>query len=146
MKPRDLYEMAPESTTMDIFDLNNGHYYDHIPEIGVDDWWNIDFSKNSRIEIRTIKYHCFDGRRTWELRTVWFDNKPVMVIQNAGREGDDYAKRYVTDRDAYTKMVGYLLSLMRTGNFSDTVHDMDEDIPDLGTFWGYSLGGTFDFW
>ena len=105
MKPSELYEKHPESVNHD-FSYLFGTYYNFLPEIG-DDWgWKLDWSKingleNPRITIKTIKYFNFDGRRFWQLATVWFDDQPIMITRNAGREGDDHATRFVTNEDGY---------------------------------------------
>ena len=94
MKPSELYKMKPEEITKNI-DCLWGCYYSHIPEI---EHLYIDAEKNERVKIHTYKYFCFDGRRIWHLAAVKFDDKFVMIIQNAGREGDDHAAPIVTVR------------------------------------------------
>jgi len=56
--------------------------------------------KTQRMETRTIVDHDYDGRRGWTLQTVWFDGKPVMVVNSSGRDGDEYHDRWITDAGA----------------------------------------------
>lgn len=120
-----------------------GFGYNHIKESGLDTIDIVDIDTD-RVEIRTIKYFDFDGRRFWMLATVWFDSKPVMVIQNAGREGDDHAKRYVTDKSALRDMCQYIRSLVPVEEDESDLVDADEDIPSLTEFYGNELDGHFE--
>lgn len=149
MKPIEIYNRTPESINHD-FSYLFGTYYDFLPEIG-DDWgWKVDWKKvngleNPRITIKTIRYFNFDGRRFWQLATVWFDDKPIMITRNAGREGDDHATRFVTNEDGYRQMIKYVQSLI--GIEVDLVEDLvdpNEDINELETFYGNTLDGLFE--
>lgn len=138
----DLYAMPVEGVRHDLHDLA-GCYYNHIPE--VPDLHTASFKNyaewsSPRVEIRTIRRVDFDPRRYWELATVWFDKRPVMVIQNAGREGDDHAQRFITDPEAYRELVGHIASLLPIDDpdGSDVV-DPNETRSDLTTFYGDDL-------
>jgi hypothetical protein len=112
MKPNDLYAMTPESVERGIDSLA-GCYYNHLDGSGLDQFALGQITGDtSRVQIRTLKYWCFDGRRIWSLATVWFDEKPVMVIQNAGREGDDHSRRFITDFPRFCEMCAFLQSLV----------------------------------
>lgn len=145
MKPQELYDREPEETTGD-FNYLFGTYYNFMPEIdnfyGWIQWEKID---KLRIEIKIIKNFNFDGRRFWQLATVWFDGKPIMITRNAGREGDDHASRFVTDEDGYRKMVEYAKSLLPV-EFSEVkdVVNPNDDIEGLETFYGNTLDGYFE--
>lgn len=65
-----------------------------------------------RLEVKTVKYVNFDGRRYWKLATVWLDGKPVMITQNAGREGDDCCRRFITDLELFKELLAYVISLL----------------------------------
>lgn len=142
MTPKDLYQRPPESITNEIMCLR-GFYYNHIPEISEFQLpWE---DPNKRIAIHYYKNYSFDGRRYWALAGVYFDGVPVMIIQNAGREGDDHAKRFVTNADSYQKMLVYLNSLNPLKGEVELVN-VDQDIPGLDEFYGYKLDGCFDRW
>ena len=131
----DIYAMPVEDIYSDLSSLN-GCYYSHIPEVDI---YSIPEGSVERVEIREIKYVDFDGRRIWNLSTIWFDEKPVMIFQNAGREGDDHAKRFITDFDLYTEMVSYLISLQKPDIMHSDIIDPTEKRNDLDNFYGCSL-------
>lgn len=102
LTPKDLYEMK-SLETLDAWALR-GCYYDHVPEAG--DYPRL--QEASRVRVDVVGYIRFDPERFWRLATVWFDAKPVMVIQNVGRGGNDYSKRFVTDVPLYLETADYL--------------------------------------
>ena len=119
-----------------------GCYYDFVPEVDVDWIGGLD---NQKIEIKTIKHFDFDYRRFWALNTVWFEESPVMVIQNAGREGDDHSERFITSETLYKSMVDYLNSLINKKDCQ--LHDLideNEERNDLIEFYGNELFGHFE--
>ena len=63
-----------------------------------------------RMETRTLVDFDYDGRRGWTLQTVWFDGKPVMVVNSSGRDGDEYHERWITDAPLFGKLVTFLRS------------------------------------
>lgn len=145
MKPDELYKRTPERIDSGIECLK-GFYYDHLPEIGWLETFDADFvDHQKRVTIHYYKYWRHDGRRIWLLAGVFFDDMPVMIIQNAGREGDDYSGRFITNKALYNDMVKYIVSLMDFSKSDDKdLIDPDTDIPSLTTFYGYSLDGYFD--
>jgi hypothetical protein len=142
MKPIELYNMEPVKIEKEIGCLK-GFHYNHLPEID-EELWGL---KNDKIEIKYYKNHCFDGRRVWILASVWYEGKPVMIIQNAGREGDDHSKRFITDKETYIEMVNYIKTLiLPVFSEKEDVYDKEEEIEGLDSFYGYSLNGHFDIW
>ena len=143
MTPRQIYEMPAERADKELSCLV-GCYYNHIPEVG-DHWgdWLWGF-KQDRVEIKYIKDFYYDGRRIWRLATVWFDGNPIMIIQNAGREGDDHRAKFVTDLDGYIKMVGYIASLL-PNEYRESVKtvSIEDDLPELTEFYGQRLDDPF---
>jgi len=149
MTPNELYNRVPQHSHYDL-DMLIGFYYNHIPEIEEVSDAN---EKEQRVLIKEYKYFDFDGRRYWRLASVWFDDndladlrhKPVMIIQNAGREGDDHDGRFITDEKLYMEMITYLRSLVKDRPFqtSDVV-DPDVDINNLTSFYGNELDGHFE--
>jgi hypothetical protein len=145
MTPRELYLKSlesPESISNDVSILM-GCYYDHIKESGID-LGTHETLNAEMVEIRMLKDFCYDGRRIWRLATVWFDKKPIMVIQNAGREGDDHAKRFITDVGNFKKMVSYIRYIYDVNNpdEEDIFSENDEGL-NLIEFYGQKLGGYF---
>ena len=142
MKAIDLYKLEAESETTCLGVLK-GFYYDHLPEVE-DHLWGYE-SSNEKIIIKTLKDFDFDGRRRWTLRTIWFEGNPVMITQNAGREGDDHRERYITNINMYTEMVNYIKSLTGCEGLSDDCCiDEYRDYDFLDTFYGNTLNGKFE--
>lgn len=138
MKAIDIYSLKPKKVTKELDELK-GFYADLLPEIDSDDLRSID-DKNEKVEIQYYVDYSFDGRRTWTLASVWFDSYPVMIIQRAGREGDDHYKRFITSKDNFTSMVQYIRSLITLvkDDYLDVI-DENEDRKDLEMFYGHYL-------
>lgn len=134
MTANELYRLTPKRTTKEICNL-----YKHIDKLDP----NCEYEANDRVEIKEIVSYCFDGRRVWDLNTVWFDGMPVMVIQEAGRDGDDHTDNYVTDYPKYREMVNYILSLPKD-NDNCTRLNPDTDEPNLTTFYNHTLSDFYD--
>lgn len=99
----------------------------------------------ARFQYKVLKFFDFDGRRYWRLATVWLDNIPIMVTQNAGREGDDHRKRFVTNPDQLFELIKYLHLLANKVNYQpEDVVSADHNIPYLTKFYGNSLDGYFE--
>lgn len=146
MKPSELYARKPEEISYELY----GFLQHHIPEL---EYFNFDYDDNLKtkhIEIRYYKMFDFDYRRYWALASVFFNNvydtasqqEPIMIIQNAGREGDDYNERFITNKDGYLRMMKYILSCVNTEE--PDVHSPDEDIEGLDEFYGNSLDDHFE--
>jgi len=140
MKPNDLYAMRPEKVSNDL-SVFFGFYFNHLPEVVGHFYGDSPTQTTERIEIRYYKDHCFDGRRIWRLCAAYLDGKPFMIMQNAGREGDDYYARFVTDPDIYKTAVAYVQSLV-SPEVSKVIKDVVDpavDIPSLTSFYNESL-------
>jgi len=153
MTPNELYyNRVPENSHYDL-DYLIGFYYNHIPEIDEIDGISDANEKEQRVLIKEYKNFDFDGRRIWRLASVWFDDnnlanfghKPVMIIQNAGREGDDSTGRFITDEQLYKEMIMHIRTLVKGRPYetSDVV-DPDVDINNLTSFYGNDLDGHFE--
>lgn len=155
MTPATLYERKPESMDHAVGILN-GFYYNHVPELAGDTLPDED--PNKRVQIRYYQNFNFDGRRFWRLASVWYatkdskdsndcDWKPFMIIQNAGREGDDHHKRFVTDAALYEEAARYLKTIVLFRECSDLDKDVVDplvDVPKLTEFYGNELDGYFE--
>lgn len=140
MKPSELYALEPKETWTDISVLV-GCYYNHVPELG-DFWQYLRLENNKRVLLKVYGHIVHDTRRFWLLAGVFFDEKPVMIIQNAGREGDDHHRRFVTHPETYFEMVKYLATIADpTPNefLGGDIVTLDQDIPKLEEFYGESL-------
>lgn len=117
-----------------------GFYYDHIPELGLNDIGYIRHGNNTRVVIKTHVDHNFDGRRFWRMQSVWLDGQPVMITQNAGREGDDYSERFILNYAAFVNMIAYLFTLRHEENVTvtNTTVGLEDEPPTLGNFYGHN--------
>ena len=153
MKPSELYIREPEKVVYPfdagdgslylMIDYFMGSRYNHL----ADDINPHQISKvlrSTQVKIHVHKDFNFDGRRFWRLLSVWYIGKPVCVLQNAGRKGDDYSNRFVTDERQFAEMVRHIRTLFIFENEElDDVVDVDEDILLLAEFYGNSLDGFF---
>ncbi|HCH9337301.1 TPA: hypothetical protein PNO69_004497 [Salmonella enterica] len=140
---KEVYQLPSQSETNELWSLK-GYYYDFLPEIG-DELYSIKPEDNKRLKIKVLKEFDFDGRRFWRLQTLWIDNKPVMIMQNAGREGDDHRKRFITNKELYKEVVSYVRELIGE-NLEDSFNDfIDENTPyNYLEFYGNHLNGHFE--
>lgn len=139
MTPKQLYARTPEKVDNALFVLR-GYYFDHVPEVGVK---LPSEDLNRRVEIRYYKDHWFYERRSWRLAGVFFDGAPVMVIQNAGREGEDFVGRVVTDLTRYRLLLEYLASLGQPEAIDVKAQDENQDIAGLTRFYGHGLDDSW---
>ena len=147
MTPNNLYAMAPQRVSNQVRNLA-GYHYNHVPEVAKDFFTQAYTISLNRVEIRFLKDWCFDGSRVWQLATVWFDGDPVMIIQNAGHEGDDYTNRFITHVGNFIKMCAHIRGLLpvESSEFINDLVDADQQIEELTNFYGYNLDGHFDRW
>lgn len=126
-----------------------GIYYNHIPEVyGFEENNNYNnYSiKAKGIEIQYLKDHNSDSRRVWQLGIVYMNDNPIMVIQNAGREGDDHDERFIIDIDLYSEMIKKIQSIMPPNPIMEASRKelflLDEEIPTLVSFYGYDINSA----
>lgn len=150
LTPEDIYSMTSQKIHHNIHILC-GCYYNHLEDTGIDPFeieHQYDLT-SERIAIHEIKNFNFDSRRYWRLATVWFDNSPVMIIQNAGREGDDHAERFITNKQKFLDMAQHIKSLLPIKP-KDDITDIVEPTQVLGRklicFYGNSLDGYFEYY
>jgi hypothetical protein len=128
MTPQELYDLPPEKIKevskkiyeLLLYDHSHGHlniFADHFSPSGFDfDLYTSQYDlyksapEDPHFEIRIIEHHHTDTRRYWRTATVWLNSKPVMVVQNAGRDGDDWIRHWVTDQPLYFELCQYVRS------------------------------------
>ncbi len=130
-----------------------GFYFNHLKgglDVELSDFDMEALHKDTEIEVRVLKEFFFDPRRFWRLASVWFKGEPVMVIQNAGREGDDHAKRFITNREAFDALCKHLNSFIQRTPWdsasieADTVDETAHLGMTLTEFYGNELNGHFE--
>ncbi len=113
LKIKDVY--AVPATVVDIADWTlRGNWF---PEVGIVDMLGEDGFKTlqaeGRLQIRKLVDEYVDGYRICMMHTIWFDGEPVLIVQDAGRSGQDHRQRWVTDAARYWALLTYMLSKVR---------------------------------
>src|SRR5271157_5734451 len=106
--PAELYALKPTGVDYGSWHTINVHLSDDVANYY--DLATNEIEETQRMETRTLVDHDYDGRRGWTLQTVWFDNKPVMVVNSSGRDGDEYHERWITDPEQFAALVTFLKS------------------------------------
>jgi hypothetical protein len=141
--PNELYARTPVAVVADNLDALKGCYYDHLPEIDVLAFELapiIEGPMKGRFELRYYRRFCSDGRRIWHLYSLWFDGRPVMILQNAGREGDDHHRRIVTDVPRLASAISSIRTFLGADKvLPEEIADPSHSVLGLDTFYGGSL-------
>jgi hypothetical protein len=139
--PAELYALKPTDVDYGSWHTVNVHLSENISVYDID----LDaVEKTQRMETRTLVDHCSDGRRTWTLQTVWFDNKPVMVVNSSGRDGDEYHERWITDAPLFGKLVTFLKSFMPKPEVSSEFVEASTKIPAMTEFYNGTIHDFYD--
>ena len=146
LKLRDIYNLPTTTLSLTDWVLRR----DWFPEI---DSYHLETTEvlellaaENRLEVRQVLHRNIDGRRYVWMNTLWFDGKPVAIVQNAGREGDDHRRRWVTDRESFNQLLAYLLSrapLPEVDEFADPDEERYEE--EVFHFYGDNYAPQFGF-
>lgn len=138
MTPNEIYALQPVRVEYDIYTIEQF--------LDMDTYYTDGNEHSKRVEIRRYVDKSFDCRRGWTLGSVFFDGEPVFIWQVAGRDwGKDFAAHFVTDPEAYARMLTYIDSLTPEHALPYSVIPPDEDLPELTTFYGASADNFRDF-
>jgi len=79
----------------------------------ITDWVSPEVNqKNDKIVIKIHNYRSYNHTLYWDrLATVWFEDKPVMVISNYGKDGG-YHDQQITNADRFKEMCVYIKSII----------------------------------
>lgn len=127
MTPKEIYDLTPIRVTNGIYLLEK-----HFSDV---DFFSIE-QENGPIQARYYADHSFDGERCWELFSLWIDDKPFMICQEAGRGGRDHIDNFITNKDLYLKACDELRKLYKK---EVPVFDETENLVDLTDFYGKKL-------
>lgn len=150
IKLRDIFNLpsTPVDLKEDFFTLK-GNWVPEIDELVPDYDREIAeaIAEDGRMAIKTVVFDNIDGDRYAMLCTVWFDSKPTLIVQEAGRSGRDYFNRWVVDLMTYNEMLSYLVTKLtnsREAKFADFV-DLDTDVyPEMFlSFYGKNYASNF---
>lgn len=137
MRPIDIYNKTIKTTEKEnsVFNME-----EHFPEINFYELGSSSFveENSSKLTIYSNFFHSFDYRRYICIYSAWFDGKPFMIMQNAGREGRDHENRFITDIKTYHECMKYLQSFYAE-NFPYEIYSENEDLPELTNFYGYTI-------
>ncbi len=141
MRPLDIYNSPTREVTRRFWPLTG---FLDLMSIG-----NLNFKdeNNTRIELKEHFFCSYEDDLDYisKISSLWFDGHPVMVLREAGEDGDGYRDIFVTDAARFGEARAYMLSL-DTDNAP--VFNAEEDIPKLDKLYGRSLTvadlGTFN--
>lgn len=102
------------------------------------DWRAVEAEKRVRKDYYANPY--IDGRRTWELAIVYFDDKPAYVSQNAGREGRDHKATFLISRATKAALIAYLRTKAEDQEPEEEEWPLDKESVELTSFYSHSLG------
>lgn len=132
MTPRQILSHPVQESFSNLHDVLGtliGCYFNHIPEFGENIGWSAD-DGTTRVTIKLHYYRQTDYRRFARVASVWLDDRVVMLIENAGREGDDHHARWLLDLPAYRELVRYLRGLCAVNTEPEpTTYQLDELLP-----------------
>lgn len=139
LKLKDMYGL--DSTVVPLSQgVLNYHWFPEVQELE----WKLNcevealLEKDGRIEVRQLVHVQVDGSRYLCMQTVWFDGKPVMITQDAGRSGDDHHRRWITDRNTFMSMCQHLRSFLATDEEQADVFDPEALVYEEAMFCFYS--------
>lgn len=100
-----------------------------------------------RLKVKCLVHKYHDHRRFAAMHTLWFDGKPVMLTQNAGREGDDFKQRWITDTEAFVGLCSYLRSRLATDVHPEDTVDPEALIyeDEIFKFYGEDFAAEFGY-
>jgi len=106
----------------------------YFPEINAG---GLSWETNTRLEARYYIDSCFDGERGLAFYSVWFDDQPFMLCQDAGRGNQDYNRSFLTNRAVYQEALNYLITLTPAVEPPREV-DPNRNIEDLDHYYGWN--------
>jgi len=136
MTLNEIYALTPASVSNELHRVRK-----FIPE---SEWGYAELSQDEFpfLQIKYYADHCFDGRRVWELYSIWFNDKPIMLCQEAGREGDDHDESFITDPQAYRDLVNEIRKFAVTP--TEDKCDPNVDLPEYTEFYRNNLSEFYD--
>jgi hypothetical protein len=136
MKPQDVYDAPFLRETREVYGLSE--FLDGV------DCSNEGLDNQVRVNLRTHFSPYIDGTRHATMQSIWFDDKPVMIVKHGGRPDREHSHRYITDLPAYKEMVGYLKSMEEIEEYwvEQEVFEADQDVEDLDRVYTYQIEPT----
>lgn len=135
---RELYELTPEKIVSgrDVIyytELISDHLIEETEQFKFSSWeYAADYYHMENIpddfpiEVRYLKEHCFDGRRTWVMAIAYWRNVPFCIYKNYGRDNDEYTEHYITNREVMNDFIDSL-NKYKIIKKEDIIEDVLED-------------------
>lgn len=120
----DIYNF---SQRIDLFNIENCVNY----------YLSDDNINNTRFEVFEIYNQMSDSRRGVWLYSVYFDNEPIAIWYEAGREGDDSKKGFVLNRKKFVESIKYLESFNDYDDIEE--FDINKDLQALDYVYGHDM-------
>ena len=104
------------------------------------DSWDIDTHNNNidRLQVYNLYSDCLDGRRGLWIYSVYFDNEPIALWYEAGREGDDSNEGFIINEKLFSDAIEYLKTFINKEEYIKETN-INEDLLELDTIYGYDL-------
>lgn len=93
-----------------------------------------DVKNENRFEVFEILNQMSDHRRGLWFYSIYFDNEPIAIWYEAGREGDDSNKGYIINKIQFLNAIKYLESF-KEQDIKEI--NIDDDIQELDYIYGY---------
>lgn len=139
----NFYNAPVKATSNDVKYLEKhlDNIYIELSDIPYD--YENDENNQKRVFIKSHLYDSYDYRRSMHIFSVWFDDKPIMLCMEAGRELRDDVKTFISDQDGFINMIKYLRTLIKDEiNF---IYSVNEELSELEVFYSHDLCDDFDF-
>jgi len=136
--PAELYALTPEP--LDVLWQDEDAIRLHVPEVNSDE---LDFDAmrgTGRFEYRPLAHSPNWG---WKLGTVWFDGRPVAVVNSSGEDEGENRERWITDGAAFLEMVTFLREFVSAHEVTGYVK-ADTVIPAMTEFYGSTIHDYYD--
>lgn len=72
----------------------------------------VGLADDNRFVIKSLIEEDYGGCDYSRMCTIWFDEKPVLIFQEAEVRGQDHFKRWITDQETYAEMLVYLVAVL----------------------------------
>ena len=104
------------------------------------DSWDIDIYNNNidRLQVYNLYSDCLDGRRGLWIYSVYFDNEPIALWYEAGREGDDFNEGFIINEKLFSDAIEYLKTFINKEEYIKETN-INDYLQKLDTIYGYDL-------
>lgn len=138
MTPQELFSRTPVQVSNEI-----EGFHSHLGDYGISQFeFNKVLEEDPNIETRFYAVANFDGYRYWMLGAVFFRGIPVLIFQEAGRNGRDHTRNIEVRDPENPNAMGDFLRYIRDNlleNGRVEAVSLDTDVEDLDYFYNCKL-------